>query len=173
MAVMPTSRSRITRILFALAGIVLWTACESETEATVQYGATLTRDTVKGASVTTSGNGTFALTVTGGAVFTYQLDFANLSSAAIAANIRGPASDTDTAVVVVDLNNVPSSLGSGTATLGGTSGGATGTFRITGTVAPGFGADSLRRLMDAGLLYVSVETANNPGGEIRGQISRQ
>jgi hypothetical protein len=174
MAMMPAANvARIARIAAVLSVIVLWTSCESETEARVIYGATLTGDKVKPAAVTTGGSGTFALTVTGGAVFTYTLDFQNLSSAAVAANIRGPAADTDTAVVVVDLNNVPATLGSGSATLGGTSGNASGTFRITGAVAPGFGADSLRKLMDAGLLYVSVETANNPAGEIRGQIGRQ
>ena len=164
---------RIGKILVALAAIALWTACESETEATVQYAAQLTGGSVKPAAVSTGGSGAFALTVTGGAVLSYNLDFQGLSSAATAANIRGPAADTDTAKVIIDLSSLPATLGTGSATLGGTSGGAVGNFRIAGTVAPGFGADSLRRLMDKGLLYVSVETANHPGGEIRGQISKQ
>jgi hypothetical protein len=31
--------------------------------------------------------------------------------------------------------------------------------------------DSLRKLILAGLTYANIHTTNNPGGEIRGQIS--
>jgi hypothetical protein len=163
-------QTTFTLLLLATSAIA---ACESDTEARVQYGASLTGDKERPAVVTMSGTGTFAATVSGGAVLTYTLDFQGLSSNAVAANIRGAASDTDTASVIVDLDNVPATLGSGTATLGGTSGSASGTFRLTGSVAPGFGADSLRKLMDAGLLYVNVETTSYPAGEIRGQIRKQ
>jgi hypothetical protein len=156
----------------ALAGVIAL-ACESDTQATIEYGAALTGAKVKPTPVSTTGSGNWTMTVTGGATFSYSLDFQNLTSAAVAANIRGPVSDTGSADVIIDLNSVPATLGSGSVTLGGTSGTGSGTFTITGTVAPGFGADSLRKLMDAGLLYVSVETVNNPTGEIRGQISRQ
>lgn len=161
-----------TRMLL-LAAAVLAVACESETEATVNYGADLSGAHMRPAVVPVAGNGTFAGTVTGGAVFAYTVRFSGLTSAATAIEIRGPAADTDTAAVLLDLSAVPATLGSGSTTLGDVSGDAAGTLRMSGTVAPGFGADSLRRLMDAGLLYVMVETANNPGGEIRGQISRQ
>jgi hypothetical protein len=165
---------RTAHFAFVLAGVfTLASACESDTEATVAYGAALTGASVKPTPVTPAGSGTFSATVTGGAMLTYTLDFQNLTSAAVAANIRGPVSDTGSADVIIDLNGVPSTLGSGSVTLGGTSGSGSGTFNLTGMVASGFGADSLRKLMDAGLLYVSVETANNPAGEIRGQIGRQ
>lgn len=160
-------------VLVLSCALVCAVACESDTEATVDYGAALSGANVKPTPVTPAGTGTFSATVSGGAVLTYTLAFQSLTSAAMAANIRGPVSDTGSANIIIDLSSVPATLGSGSVTLGGTNGSGSGTFNLTGTVAPGFGADSLRKLMDAGLLYVSVETANNPAGEIRGQISRQ
>ena len=52
---------------------------------------------------------------------------------------------------------------------------ATGSIDLTQPVSNGttsISGDSLLTLLDNGLLYTNVHTAANPGGEIRGQITR-
>jgi CHRD domain len=174
---MSNSPSSIRRSAGSLALTVLAIAavvsCESSTEAKVAYGASLTGAKVKPTAVTSGGSGTFTATVSGGSAMRYDLTFQGLSSGATSATIRGPASDTGTAEVLIDLNQIPLSLGSGTITLGATSGAAQGNIDLTRNVSAGFSGDSLRKLMDAGLLYVEIATSVNPGAEIRGQITKQ
>ena len=52
---------------------------------------------------------------------------------------------------------------------------ASGTIDLTQPVSNGSGSisgDSLLTLLNKGLLYTNVHTAANPGGELRGQITR-
>jgi hypothetical protein len=53
---------------------------------------------------------------------------------------------------------------------------ASGTIDLNQPISNGsssISGDSLLTLLNAGLLYTNVHTAANPGGEIRGQITRQ
>ncbi len=93
----------------------------------------------------------------GSALFSYDdasgqlawtVNYFDLSSAVNAADIHGPAAAGATASVVVPFTVTASPI--------------TGSATITPTQA----ADLL-----AGLWYVDIHTDNNPGGEIRGQIS--
>lgn len=79
--------------------------------------------------------------------------YSGLSGAATAAHIHGPASKTETAGVILGL----------TATEGATAG--SGTLAGTGTLTDAQIAD-----LKAGRYYVNVHTAQNPPGEIRGQL---
>ena len=79
--------------------------------------------------------------------------YSGLTSAAGASHIHGPADTTHAAGVLVPLN-----------TPTGTSGTISGTATLT--------ADQLADLL-TGQTYINIHTANNPGGEIRGQILLQ
>jgi hypothetical protein len=95
---------------------------------------------------------------TGSGKFTYNTDtkqlkytivFKNLTGAATAAHVHGPASPTETAKSIVTFP-IPESPITGTATL-----------------TPNQETDLL-----AGRYYVDVHTSANPSGELRGQIIR-
>ncbi len=99
--------------------------------------------------VTTAGTGIGTLALEGSNL-TYHISFAGLSGPATAGHIHGPAPTTNNAGVLIPFI-VPS------ATSGAVSG--------TATLTPDLVADIV-----GGLAYVNFHTANNPGGEIRGQI---
>jgi uncharacterized protein (TIGR03118 family) len=120
--------------------------------APVQFSAYLT-----GASevppVNTPGWGTAACSLIGNQL-NCTLTWTNLLGAAVTAHIHGPASPTNTAVVLVPLPAVS-----------GTSGHVTASFLLT--------PDRLGLLIDvvnAGLAYVNVHSLTNLTGELRGQV---
>lgn len=94
-----------------------------------------------------AGIGTLSLD---GSNLTYHITFSGLSAPATAAHIHGPATPTNSAGVMVGLS-VPSATGG---TMSGT---------LTLTTA------QIANLVN-GQTYVNIHNANNPGGEIRGQI---
>ncbi|MCL5095996.1 MAG: CHRD domain-containing protein [Candidatus Omnitrophica bacterium] len=104
--------------------------------------------------VTTSGTG-LALFSLDGNTFRFTISYSGLSGPATAAHIHGPADTSGSAGVLVSL--MPYAVG----TLGAT-GGFSGTIVIP---------DDLKSMIQAGLTYVNIHTANNPAGEIRGQIT--
>jgi hypothetical protein len=122
-------------------------------------GATHTA-TLNGSSevpaVTTTASGTFEGTLDG-TNLDVEGTYMGLSAAATAAHIHGPAAAGANGPVVCTLTLTES------ATAG------TGTYKgdCTGTSAPAV-AD-----LNAGMFYVNIHTAANPGGEIRGQISKK
>jgi hypothetical protein len=81
---------------------------------------------------------------------TWKLTYSGLSGPATAAHFHGPAEPGKNAGVAVAIPNAGTSPAEGSATL-------------TDTQA----ADLI-----AGKYYVNVHTAANPGGEIRGQVSK-
>ncbi len=85
-----------------------------------------------------------------GSNLTYHITFSGLSAPASAAHIHGPATPTNSAGVMVGLS-VP----------GATAGTMVGTLSLT--------TSQVANLVN-GQTYVNIHTANNPGGEIRGQI---
>jgi uncharacterized protein (TIGR03118 family) len=99
---------------------------------------------------TTSGAtalGTFSLE---GSNLTYNISFSGLSGPATAAHIHAPATATNSALPAVPFTVAADTSGT-----------------IAGTVAltPELVSDIVN-----GMAYVNIHTANNPGGEIRGQI---
>ncbi len=84
------------------------------------------------------------------------LGFSNLTSAATAAHIHGPAEATNTAGVLFDLATMH--LPAGDPAQGGL---------LFGSVV--YTLEGASNLL-AGLNYLNIHTTNNPGGEIRGQL---
>ena len=76
---------------------------------------------------------------------TYDVTFSGFASAVTTANIQGPNAD-----VVVPLGNNPTSPIRGTAKL----------------------TPEQEQQLTAGLYYVNVDTTNNPGGAVRGQLTQ-
>ncbi len=84
-------------------------------------------------------------------MISYTITFQGLSGPAAAAHFHGPAASGANAGVAVPIGGKePQSPVSGTATL----------------------TDDQIKQLEAGMWYVNIHTAANPGGEIRGQVVR-
>jgi hypothetical protein len=81
---------------------------------------------------------------------TWKLSYSGLSGPATAAHFHGPAEPGKNAGVAVAIPNAGTSPAEGSATL----------------------TDAQAADLEAGKLYVNVHTAANPGGEIRGQVTK-
>ncbi len=104
--------------------------------------------------VNTSADGFGTLQVSGNTL-TFNIGYRGLSSPATMAHIHGPGDSTEAVGILIDLapfNN--------------------GAFGTEGTLIGSVGLTAANKAaLLSGLTYVTVHTANNPGGEIRGQIS--
>lgn len=154
------------RRTIALAAVVLG-ACESFTEVLgpIPYTATLTGIAVKPVAVATEATGqlTAALDRTT-RQWSYTVGWKDLSSAPTSVHLHGAADDGDTGELLAELNNGATALTPTSA--------AMGVLDLAAAVTPAVSGDSLRALLDAGLVYVDVHTVNNVDGEIRGQLVR-
>ena len=83
-------------------------------------------------------------------VLTYTVTYAGLSGPATAAHFHGPAPAGKAAGVMVPVNGAVASPISGKATL----------------------TDDQAKALSTGMLYFNVHTADNKGGEIRGQVTK-
>jgi hypothetical protein len=81
---------------------------------------------------------------------TWKLTYSGLSGPATAAHFHGPAEPGKNAGVAVAIPNAASSPAEGSATL----------------------TDAQAADLAAGKYYVNIHTAANPGGEIRGQVTK-
>jgi hypothetical protein len=81
---------------------------------------------------------------------TWKLTYSGLSGPATAAHFHGPAEEGKNAGVAVAIPNATSSPAEGSATL----------------------TDAQAADLAAGKYYVNIHTAANPGGEIRGQVTK-
>jgi hypothetical protein len=111
--------------------------------------------TLDGASevpaVTTAGKGTADIDYDAATKkLSWKLTYTGLSGPATAAHFHGPAGATDKAGVAVAIPNAGTSPVEGSATL----------------------TDAQAADLTAGKYYVNVHTAANPGGEIRGQVTK-
>jgi hypothetical protein len=107
-----------------------------------------------------AGTGT-AKIVKNGATYTYTITYSGMTGALNGAHIHGPAAAGANTVVIVPFD----------VTNAGPAGTLTGTFTSTNNV--NITPDSLDKLMTSGNAYVNLHTVANPGGEIRGQLSRE
>ena len=102
-------------------------------------------------AVTTSGAGTADIDYDAATKkLTWKLTYSGLSGPATAAHFHGPAEPGKNAGVAVAIPNATSSPAEGSATL----------------------TDAQAADLVAGKYYVNVHTAANPGGEIRGQVTK-
>jgi hypothetical protein len=156
------------------AALVTIVACSSTTDPVskiVTFKATMNGAGEVPANSTT-GAGTFTATLdTSTNVFTYDIAFSGLTSNVVAGHIHGPAAATATSGTTINFV----SLAGATFSVGATSGTGHGvaTLSAANPITATISGDSLKKLLFSGLTYVNVHTTNNPGGEIRGQISKQ
>jgi hypothetical protein len=145
----------------------------------VNFTATLLPGNEPAVTGNPTGNGTFTATLdTSTNVFSYSFTFTGLTAPASLGHIHGPFTPggTSTSAGVI-LNFDPAStpgatfVGFKTATVG--SGTGTVTLNSSTQFSQGINGDSLRKLLLAGLTYANIHTATNPGGEIRGQITKK
>ena len=100
---------------------------------------------------TSSGTGTATVTLdTAAKTITYNVTYSGLTGPATMAHIHGPAAPGANAGVVVPFKAPVTSPITGTATL----------------------PDAQIADLEAGKYYTNVHTAANPGGEIRGQLTK-
>jgi len=143
-------RTRITMLALITVAISLIAASAASSQTTYKLNAALNigQETtrVKGAKAGAAGRFTATLN---GTTLTWRLTFRNLSGSATAAHIH-TAPKRVAGPVTVPLCDPCTSPVNGTSTLT---------------------ADQVKNLL-AGKQYVNVHTAKNPGGEIRGQITK-
>jgi CHRD domain len=122
----------------------------SASAATEKFHATLTAASeVPPSKSTGSGEATASLD-TATHELTYDVTFTGFASDVTAAHIHGPAPEGKNAGVVVPLGNTPTSPIHGSAKL----------------------TPEQEKELVAGMYYVNVHSKNNPGGAIRGQLTK-
>jgi hypothetical protein len=148
--------------------MLLWAiGCESFTEVLgpIPYTATLSGAAVRPAAVTTDATGTLSAALDQTTLrWSYTVGWSALSSAPTSVHLHGPADAGGVGEVLVDLNNAETELTPTSA--------ATGALDFSVGVTPLVSGDSIRKLLNAGQVYVDVHTLNNADGEIRGQLVR-
>ena len=98
-----------------------------------------------------SGSGTVDVTYdTQSKKLSWKVSYSGLTGPATAAHFHGPAEPGKNAGVMIPIQNIATSPAEGSATL----------------------TDAQAADLTAGRLYVNVHTAANPGGEIRGQVTK-
>jgi hypothetical protein len=122
----------------------------SASAATEKFHATLTAASeVPPSKSTGSGEATASLD-TATHELTYDVTFTGFASDVAAAHIHGPAPEGKNAGVVVPLGNTPTSPIHGSAKL----------------------TPEQEKELVAGMYYVNIHSKNNPGGAIRGQLTK-
>jgi hypothetical protein len=160
----------------ALASVVA--ACGDDTTTTEQptnlvtYKATLTGGAERPTPVTSPGTGSFTGTYnpsTG--LLSYTVTFTGLGAPSTLSHIHGPGTAEQAVGVLVNFQTVGNVL----FVPGPTSQTYNGAILLTASnaITTTVSGDSLRKLIDAGLTYVNVHSSTYPGGEIRGQITKQ
>ena len=136
---------KLTSLFAACVAALALSACGGDNE----FKATLSGGAERPNPITTNGTGSVTATLND-KTLTVNGTFSNLSAAASAAHIHGPADKENIADVVCPLT--------ATANNGGT---LTGTCTFT---------DAQVQALRDGKLYVNVHTSTNPTGELRGQL---
>jgi hypothetical protein len=170
--------------LILAAAIVALAACGSDDTTApvskiVNLTATLSPANEPSVTGNPTGSGTFTATLdTSTNVFTYVATFTGLTANASLGHIHGPfvpggASTSAGVILNFDPAITPGVTFTGLRTA--TAGTASGTITLNSSLqlTTAINGDSLRKLILAGLTYVNIHTATNPGGEIRGQITKK
>lgn len=178
-------------ILMLASAVIVATACGDSTDAPppvskiLNFTATMTPAGELGVTLNgnPTGSGTFTATLdTSTNVFTWNATFSGLTSNINNGHIHGPflsTATTGTGPVILNFNPTVVVVGETGLTFAGlnaaTSGSATGSIVLNASAQfnTNVNGDSLRKLILAGNAYVNIHTVSNPGGEIRGQISRK
>ena len=121
---------------------------------TVPFSTVFTGAAERPDPVDTTATGTGYLALEGNRLH-FQVQYAGLSGAAVAAHIHGPAAASQAAGVLINLAPY-----------------AVGGFATNGTLAGSIDLTEIQKTLIAqGLTYVNIHTPGHPGGEIRGQVS--
>lgn len=128
-----------------------------------------------------AGSGTFSAALdTSTNVLTWTFSFQGLTSNVNNGHIHGPfpSGTANAASVILNFNPAaPPTGGTGLTFVGfgaATAGNGGGSITLGATViGAGVSGDSLKKLLLSGNVYVNIHTTLNPGGEIRGQITRK
>ncbi|HEY0202600.1 MAG TPA: CHRD domain-containing protein [Acetobacteraceae bacterium] len=141
----------MSRILTAVAACLIAAGSAGAARAeTVTFNGTMAGAT-EVPPKTTDGKGTATASLdTATKMLTYQVDYSGLSGPATAGHFHGPAEPGANAGVVLPFAAPAASPIKGTATL----------------------TDAQMADLMAGKWYANIHTAANPGGEIRGQMTR-
>jgi hypothetical protein len=132
---------------------VLFGRPRSASAATVTYKATM-NGASEVPSNTTTGTGTVTATFDPGTkMLTWEGSFSGLSGPATAAHFHGPAEPGKNAGVAVWISEKGTPF--------------TSPFKGSATLTDGQASD-----LQSGLWYANVHTAANPGGELRGQVTK-
>lgn len=170
-----------TRTLLLASVAVLFVACSDDAAAptsnTTAVNTIVTfKATMSGANEVpanaSAGTGSFTATLdTVTNLFIYDLTFAGLSANVNNGHIHGPAAVGVNAGTTINFNTFPGA----TFGFGNPSGAGHGALTLNAATAitATINGDSLKKLLFAGLTYVNIHTTAIPGGEIRGQITKQ
>src|SRR6476646_10816450 len=136
-----------TSLLAATIGAGLLTAASA---ATIDYRATMSGKSEVPPAASTGSGDVLATLNTDTKQLSYTMTYMGLTGPATAAHFHGPADAGQNAGVAVPIGTNPASPSKGTVTL----------------------TDAQMKDLEAGKWYANVHTADNKGGEIRGQLVR-
>lgn len=170
---MPTGTKLPAAIAVCLAVVA---ACESSTDVAVnaRYAGFMNGAKEKPTATTSTATGQALVEVNAAGTMSYSVTWSGLTGAPNGAHIHGPADSTQTAAVLINFAALPTGSTQPVANVMNATGSSSGNVDIkpTAVITATVNGDSLRKLLDAGLLYVNVHTAANGGGEIRAQLIR-
>jgi hypothetical protein len=169
---------RVRAFVLGFAAIGLASACGEEKPtgpATQQYRATLNGANERPAAVTTNGTGLFNGVISEGGFLVYTITWSGLSSASNAGHFHGPITPGSNAAAnpLIDLNAPTAGRTITHSSATGGAGSASGSIDLKVALSASVSADSLKKLLDNGGLYINIHTVNNPNGEIAGVITKQ
>jgi hypothetical protein len=174
---------RARTLLFVTATAIAIVACGDDDDPVQPVSKIVTfKATMSGAAEvpanTSPGTGTFTATLdTSTNVFTYDITFSGLTANVTLGHIHGPAAAGVNAGTTINFGT----LAGATFSVGAKEGTAHGvtTLNAANQITPTVNGDSLKKLLFAGLTYANIHTSSPtaptgfPGGEIRGQITKQ